>query len=342
MSVDATNSFPRTLVFTSNNVQSGTNSSFISVPVSLGENDYDSVVMLQCSIPRSYYNVPSTQNTFTLRELGVDATVTIPPGTYNKNSLQATLQTLLNNASASLGAGHSWSYTVSYPATSAADTYKYTFTVTGNSGQPSFIFANGSLSPFQQLGFGQNTTNTFSGSTLTSTNCINLLGVNSFFVTSNICQNAQSSILQGILSVGTVPMLGMIYFQQQDIELGTKEFNSTNTNSWQFSLTDSFGNIVDLNGVPWSFSLLLYKRSTTHEVMKSNLMIENEDRLFRLASGAKELSNPEAAPGVVPNILPPLPPPTLHQLFEQNPSGLPSRAYAIPPPPPEKPVTKKH
>ena len=81
--------------FNSKNRVSGNASSFVSIPVDLNLNSYDSVVLLAASIPKSWYNVPSNYNTFTLTEKGVSTTITINPGSYNKVNLSTKLSTLL-------------------------------------------------------------------------------------------------------------------------------------------------------------------------------------------------------------------------------------------------------
>jgi hypothetical protein len=120
---------------------------------------------------------------------------------------------------------------------------------------------------------------------------MNLMLILGLYIVSNIVQNQQSSILQAILSVGNYPPLSMLYFQQQSLDMGTKSYNMSVTNSWTFTLTDAFGNQVDLNGVPWSFSLLLYQRNNTHEIHKQDLLINNETRLFNAAETQQQLIN---------------------------------------------------
>ena len=61
-----------------------------------------SMKVLQAEIPFSYYVINSENNTFILQELGVpieSVVVTIPVGNYNSSTLQAVLQTALNDAS---------------------------------------------------------------------------------------------------------------------------------------------------------------------------------------------------------------------------------------------------
>src|SRR4030088_1636207 len=82
--------------------------------------EFDSVVLLDVVIPKSYYLVQAGYNTFTLRELGVNITVTVPVGNYSVTSFQTVIAALLTAAST-----HVWTYTVTYPnARITADTGK--------------------------------------------------------------------------------------------------------------------------------------------------------------------------------------------------------------------------
>jgi len=284
---DQSLSSPVVLSFNSKDRISGTNSSFISAPINLGYNQYDSVALVQASIPRSFYNVPTSYRTFTLRELAVNYVVTLTAGSYNKINLATNLATAITAAS-----GNGWTYSVTYPSASQPDTFKYTFSVTGNgANQPSLIFTD---SMFRQLGFEENTTYAFSANSLVSVNCINLAYISRAFIKSNVCINAQDDVLEEILNYGSYPMLSLAYFQQVSFDLNTRNYNPGNTNSWLFSLVDSFDQEIDLNGVPWSFSLVFYKRNDTHEVHKNDLLIKNEERLFEISEKQEKIQN-EAA-----------------------------------------------
>jgi len=286
-SFDASNSYPTVISFNSKDRVNGTNSSFLSQPVDLGVNKYDSVCLMTASIPKSYYNMPTNYNSFTLTEKGVSTPINITVGSYNKLNLAIVLSQLLTAGSTTLG--NNWTYVVSNPnVQSGPDTFKFTFTVSGNGGfQPTFTF--GQNSPFRQLGFEQATSYTFVANTLVSVNAINLAYILRMFIVSDICDQATDGILAEILSVGSFPPQSVIFFQEFNIELNTRVFNSTNSNSWNFSVVDSFGQLVDFVGVPWAFTLVFYKRTDTHELHKQELMITNEQRLFQIEQAQRKL-----------------------------------------------------
>lgn len=292
---DNTYSAPQVVSFNSKDRSSGTNSSFASSPVDLGQNKYDSVCLVQASIPKSYYNMPTGYNTFTLTELGLSTTITVPIGSYNKNNLMTTLSSLLTAGSITLG--HTWVYSVSYPPTTGPDTFKYTFTVTGNTGQPTLTLTN--TSPFRQLGFENNSTNVFTANTLSSVNSINLSYILRMFIKSNICSNNDGN-LEEILSAGSFPPLSIIYFQQYNFDMNTKVYNPNNVNSWNFTITDSYGQVIDLNGVPWAFTLVFYQRNNTHEIHKTDLLIGNEQRLFNIQNEQNKIQSDILGPNNTP------------------------------------------
>jgi|694.fasta_scaffold07783_13 hypothetical protein len=276
---DSSSTSPVVISFNSKDRVGGTNSNFLSKPVDLGINKYDSVCMVQASIPRTFYNVATNYNTFTLYEPTATKTITITitPASYNKINFATVLASTLT--AASLASGNGWTYTCSYPASIVGDTFKYTFGVSGNATQPQFIFTS-NLN--RQMGFEENTTYTFSANSLTSANCINLSYITRAFIKSNVCLNTQDGILEEILNYGSFPMLSLCYFQQLSFDLNTREFNTSSINSWSFSIVDSFDRLIDLNGIPWSFSLVFYKRNDTHELHKNELLISNEERLFKI------------------------------------------------------------
>lgn len=283
---NSTNSFPVVIPFNSKDRTSGNASSFTSMPTDIGLNTFDSVVLLASSIPKSWYNMPSNYNTFTLTEKSVNTTITITPGNYNKINLATKLATLLTAGSVTLG--NNWTYTVTYPAPTEPDDFKYTFNVSGNGAfQPSFTFST--ISPERQLGFEQSTTYTFVANTLKSVNALNLAYVLRIFLKSNICDVAQDGVLAEFQNVGSFPSQSVIYYQETEIDVNTKVFNKTNSNSWTFSIVDSFDRIIDLNGISFSFTLCFFQRSDTHELHRTDLLIQNEQRLFQVEQQQRKL-----------------------------------------------------
>jgi hypothetical protein len=285
---DATLVFPQVLNFNSKDRVSGTNSSFISLPQILGNHAYDTCCVVGASIPKSFYNMPNGSNTFKLIEDGfpLGVIITIPVGSYTKNNLQTVLTTLLNNASQT-----STVYLVSYPTSDVADTFKYTISVISGFtvNQPQIVMFSGNLSPFRQLGFDVGTTYTMNAFSLTSINAINLSYILRAFVKSNMVSDANENILQEFLNYGSFPMLSVVNFQQVNYDMNSRKLNPDIISSWEFSLVDAFGQLIDLNGIPWEITVVFFQRSSTHEVFKQELNITNEERLYRIEKEQKQI-----------------------------------------------------
>ena len=63
---------------------------------------FNKVVVLNCTIPKTYYLIQAGYNTFTLRELSVNTIITIPAGNYSFNTWKTTITNLLNTNSPNL------------------------------------------------------------------------------------------------------------------------------------------------------------------------------------------------------------------------------------------------
>jgi hypothetical protein len=228
--------------------------------------------------------MPSGYNTFTLIEntgfTTTSVTITIPPGNYTRINLASVLSTLLTTESPD-----GLTYTVTYPQSSEADTFHYTIQVNApDSYTISLIFST--RSPVRQLGFDVGTyifsEVTLILQTLESVNAINLSYILRAFIKSNIVSNATDGILEELLNFGSFPSSSVMSFQQVSFDLNSRVFNKDNKNAWSFALVDSFGVEIDLNNIPWAFSLVLYQRNATHEIHKKDLLISNEERLFKI------------------------------------------------------------
>lgn len=270
-----TTDHPMTVYIDSSERTSGTDSSFLSKPILISAgNTYNSVVVSQVSIPKSWYNVPSKYNYFYLIENGNTIKITVPAGNYNRNNLAVVLPSLLTSASL---AGKT--YKMSYPNISIqADTGKYTFTYTPVVGGDNIKIQVDDVSMFQQLGFTQSTTNSFVAGSLTSSNVINFQIINSIFITSDMC--VEEGTLQELHNVGISQSNAYIFFQQYNFDLTSKQLLTKNNNSWTFTLIDEFERTIDLNGVPWEMSLVLYNRSDLHQLQKEELRIKNLEKII--------------------------------------------------------------
>ena len=285
MSIIDYNTHPLILNFNSDERSAGSNSNFVSIPQNLGLNDYDSVALIQASIPRSFYNIPSGSS-FTVIQNGSSVSCSIPVGSYNKYTLRSTLQTQLNAIS------DGRIYSVVY--NTSPDIFKYVFSYTGGTGSVSFVFAS---SLYKQLGFNRNSNNIFTTDvitgliTLQSTNCINLSLYNKCYIKSNIIQDSNDDILIEIFSYGSFAMLSYCYYSPPVLESNIKVFNVNNINSWNFSICDVDGVLIDLNEISWGVSVMLFRKNILDDLQKNELNIINQERLYNIGLEKEKIMN---------------------------------------------------
>jgi hypothetical protein len=229
------------------------------------DDDFDKVCVLQAIIPKSYYVIPESGNTFDLTENGITETITVTSGNYSRKSFATTLETLLNAHSPLF-----WTYTVSYgnPAT-GVDVGKYTFTVADNGGlQPSFTFS-AINNVNESMGFDRSATYTFSANTLQSQDVIKLISEDTLFIHSDICQNSTSdNILQEVFGSAGSGNFSNILFQNFNVDAYSKNLVTNSSNIFRFYLTDEDDNQIDLNGLNINITLICYKSNNIYTMIK--------------------------------------------------------------------------
>lgn len=246
------------------NRESGTDSDF-AFKLNIDQNSrFNKCVILQALIPKSYYLIQSGQNTFTIQHDASTYTITIPEGNYSRSTFQSQLTTQLNAAS-------SFVYSISYPSSTASQTGKYTFNVSGNGGvQPQIIFTS---SIYECMGFTANSTNVFVGDTLTSINIIKLQAEDAIFIHSDLCQNADDNVLQEIYASENSNFTN-ITFKQDNVESYAKTITSIQNNVYRFYITNESGYQLSLNGLNCNITLMLYQENNFFELIKNYLKLQ--------------------------------------------------------------------
>jgi hypothetical protein len=102
--------------------------------------------------------------------------------------------------------------------------------------------------------------------------------------------DATDSILEELLNFGSFPANSVMSYQQYNFDMNSRAYNPNNRNSWNFVLQDAFGQEIDLNGISWAFSVVFYQRNKTHELQKTELQIQNEERLFRIEQEQQKIN----------------------------------------------------
>jgi hypothetical protein len=241
---------------------SGSSASF-TYKFSIPQNEqYDRCVVLQASIPLSFYLVQAGFNTFTLKEIA-SVTITIPAGNYSAVSLIKVLTIILNTSSPN---GYTYSITMPNQYTSAS-TGCFTFQVSGNSGvQPQFIFTTNMTELF---GFNLNSTNNFISDGLI-TNVLNMIPENALYIHSDIVVGDESDILQEIYSNNTINY-SMVTWVCPDVDAYSKKLLTNATNIFKFTLTNEYGQVLNLNNQNMLLTIMLYKKNNIDSIFKKFL-----------------------------------------------------------------------
>ncbi len=233
--------------------------------------DFDRVCVLQAIIPKSYYLIRVPYNSFTLLEDGVYTDIAITPGNYNVKSWITIISSLLTSSSS-----QGWIYNMSFPnPITQVDTGLITYSVSGNSSQPSFIFPLTSL-VHEQFGFNLGSENIFSGDTLISKNVVKFQVEDVIFIHSDISSNNDMSekndVLQEIYASSTPNFSNIIYQNSGAIEAYSKKLTTSDSNSYKFVFTDEKENEMDFNGQNSVFTLLVYKKDNINQLIAKNLL----------------------------------------------------------------------
>jgi hypothetical protein len=169
------------------------------------------------------------------------------------NSFKTVLASLLDAASP-----NGWTYTIAFPNSfSGVQTYKYTYTVTGNGGsQPTFTMVAGNT-VHEQMGFSQSTAYTFVGDTLTSANVVRFQLEDALYLHSDLVGAGQNNVLETIYT-GGVSDMGIIKFEAKSVDMSARALRTTSQNVYHFSLQNENGIVIQLNGENLNFELMLF------------------------------------------------------------------------------------
>lgn len=249
---------------------SGTSNNFvININMPAG-NEYNRIILNSAVIPKSFYLIRETYNTFTLKE-GVNLwTITIPIGNYTLSEFLIQIQALLDD--------HTF-IQFTYVMSFSKRLGKFTWIVSGNAGvQPSFIFTT---NVFESFGFDKNTTNVFVADSLTSSNIINLNPNEMVYICSDLVNNAENQILEAI-PMCNIPDYSYQYYQNTTTHT-IKELTNNRNQTFSFQIKDSFHRLLDLNGKNIVFTLCIHKEEekskSIQENIKEGLNIETEQNL---------------------------------------------------------------
>jgi hypothetical protein len=207
------------------------------------------IVLTNASIPKSFYTINTSNNTFLLNENGSIKTVTIVIGNYNSTNL-ATQIGVQMTAISTIGA----TYTVSLSVT----TGKYTITTTSAlTTSVSFVGYNfGYICGFDQDSYS------FVAKSLTSVNIVNLQFTTSIVIGCSLCNN-NAKILSVIIP--NQSDYSVITYQETCPAYVSTPMVTSSASSVSFLLQDEYGKQLDLNGIDWTATIVVYKQDTYHK-----------------------------------------------------------------------------
>jgi len=228
--------------------------------------DYDQVVCLNVLIPKSFYLIQSggDEQIFDLEENGVVVQITVPVGSYLFNAFRTTLGTLLTNASP-----NGLTYTLTSPSSSGPDTGKWTYTQSNGAIQ-SAIICKSHL--FEPLGFHANSRNLFTGTTLVSSCVIKLQSEDRLMIRSNLVNAGRDDILVCFNSTTNINF-SSIAWECPAPEFYARGLSSKNNHTYNFSLTDEDGELIQLNGLNLNMTLLFYKKDDIFNQIRNFLRV---------------------------------------------------------------------
>jgi hypothetical protein len=212
--------------------------------------DYTHVSVLGASIPKSFYAVQKGRSSFVLIENATRVTITMTPGNYSRASFAQELKKKLNLAST-----QGWLYNVTYPNISrSVDTGKYTISVTGNGGIQPILEVGEHI--YERIGFNKNDVVIFNNDSIESSNVVSLNPEENLIIHSDMVRGSNSH-LKAILSAGFDSYQHIIYECKETVST-SKHLNRSKSNVYNFSLTDSSDNPIDLNGLPMVIIIIMF------------------------------------------------------------------------------------
>lgn len=224
---------------------SGTSSSF---DILLNQEvPMDSLKLQSVTIPNTFYNITSSNNSFTVTEGANTVSVSLTPGLYSINTLLTLLGTALTDNATLTG---------TYTCTLDSITQYVTISCTTNF----TVISTGALA--RQLGFVNATAQ---AGTEVATELYDLSSLREVYI--QVTNIPVSSLFNsGVRNIiGKVPLVGAqfgeIVYHSYDSEATMINFVSTElVDTIGISLVDSSGNLMDNLGIEWSLEFVFTRR----------------------------------------------------------------------------------
>ena len=211
--------------------------------------DYTEIGVGSAEIVASFYNIDSFNNVFNYRVSSVNYSITVPPGSYNYNTLVTQMTALF------IANGHTMVFLLNRNSNILTMTLS---TGTWNQINDSSIY--------NVLGFEPNTTYNIVANTITFPNLFNLIGIKNLKVSSSKIsldsfdsKNVATTNLLATISVN-VPNFNLIIYSNLDSLYS--HCRSKYISTIDIQIKDDNDNFVNFNGVAWNITinLILYRQ----------------------------------------------------------------------------------
>jgi hypothetical protein len=216
------------------------------------EAKYTHISVINFSLPKSFYIYNSA--TFQLVEDITTYNVSMDDGNISRRAFANYIQDLLN-------ATGSYTYTVNFPNKTGlpdeVDDGKFTFGVSGNSGNTVKLIFDSNEQPAHSFGFETGSTNSFTSS-IKSTRPVNFqASSNNVYIVSNLINSRNKNTFANNILTSYDASFSSLSVYNLDIIYNSRRLNKTKHAN--FSLIDDNDDAIDLNGIEWTLTILLYR-----------------------------------------------------------------------------------
>jgi hypothetical protein len=284
MSVSSTKDMPQFIIDSDDRITGDIEEFDVKIDLK-PNNNYDSVALVHCGIPRSFYNIDNASNSITISENGVEFSTALPAGDYTSATLPNNIKTQLDEISLANNPTTPWTYSCVWDTVS----HKWIITVFPHAGRPinratSYLRSN-EQQTHDLLGLVADTDTYYNtGNVINPPYTANFHRTNYITVKSNICHNdgnnnPDSQILARI-PVRSTPFGELLVYDLMQMEDGSKLLANNRSNLFSFGLYDDHGRVLGLNGRGWFMTLIVYEYNKLGRLQLKELEMVIRQREF--------------------------------------------------------------
>lgn len=224
---------------------------------------YNSVCLLSCSIPKSYYIINNNNKTIRFIENVTNVLCSLDVGNFSASELASEISSAMTAAS-TIGAVYSTYLNMR--------TGKY-YIQTSSAVPTSIDFTNdGGL--HEIVGFDEDIYN-FNAQILYAPNVCNLQLSNVVRINSSIV-GGSDQILSEVIPDNI--SFSSIVYNEQNAGFASKPMNNIGSDIFSFTLLDAIGKRIDLNGLNWNAVLVLYNSNDYYKKMLNLAQLNEQEK----------------------------------------------------------------